>query len=30
MTIVRPSHTYDQTHVPFEGGWTMVERMRQG
>jgi nucleoside-diphosphate-sugar epimerase len=30
MTVVRPSHTYDQTSVPFEGGWTVVERMRRG
>jgi nucleoside-diphosphate-sugar epimerase len=30
VTIVRPSHTYDQTLVPFDGGWTVVERMRQG
>ena len=29
-TIVRPSHTYDQTSVPFDGGWTAVARMRQG
>ena len=29
-TIVRPSHTYDQTLVPFDGGWTAIERMRQG
>jgi nucleoside-diphosphate-sugar epimerase len=29
-TIVRPSHTYDQTKVPFNGGWTTVERMRAG
>jgi nucleoside-diphosphate-sugar epimerase len=29
-TIVRPSHTYDKTLVPFEGGWTMLGRMRQG
>jgi len=29
-TIVRPSHTYDQTSVPFDGGWTAVVRMRQG
>jgi nucleoside-diphosphate-sugar epimerase len=29
-TIVRPSHTYDKTLVPFEGGWTMLARMRQG
>jgi nucleoside-diphosphate-sugar epimerase len=30
MTIVRPSHTYDHTLLPFEGGWTVVERMRRG
>ncbi|WP_066464289.1 NAD-dependent epimerase/dehydratase family protein [Sanguibacter suarezii] len=29
-TIVRPSHTYDRTSVPMDGGWTVVERMRQG
>ena len=29
-TIVRPSHTYDQTMMPFEGGWTIVDRMRRG
>jgi nucleoside-diphosphate-sugar epimerase len=29
-TIVRPSHTYDRTLVPLDGGWTAVERMRQG
>ena len=29
-TIVRPSHTYDRTNLPFDGGWTVVERMRQG
>lgn len=29
-TIVRPSHTYDAGLVPLEGGWTVVERMRQG
>jgi nucleoside-diphosphate-sugar epimerase len=29
-TIVRPSHTYDKTLIPFEGGWTMLARMRQG
>jgi nucleoside-diphosphate-sugar epimerase len=29
-TIVRPSHTYDETSVPFDGGWTAVARMRQG
>jgi len=30
VTIVRPSHTYDQTSVPFYGKWTVVDRMRQG
>jgi nucleoside-diphosphate-sugar epimerase len=29
-TIVRPSHTYDKTSVPFDGGWTVVSRMLQG
>jgi nucleoside-diphosphate-sugar epimerase len=29
-TIVRPSHTYDRTSVPFGGGWTVLARMRQG
>jgi nucleoside-diphosphate-sugar epimerase len=30
VTIVRPSHTYDETLIPLEGGWTMLERMRRG
>ena len=30
VTIVRPSHTYDRTGLPFNGGWTVVERMRMG
>jgi nucleoside-diphosphate-sugar epimerase len=30
MTIVRPSHTYDRTMVPFDGGWTVLGRMRRG
>ena len=30
VTIVRPSHTYDQTQVPCEGGWAVIERMRRG
>jgi nucleoside-diphosphate-sugar epimerase len=30
VTIVRPSHTYDRTLVPFDGGWTAVARMRRG
>jgi nucleoside-diphosphate-sugar epimerase len=29
-TIVRPSHTYDQTLVPLHGGWTVIDRMRRG
>jgi nucleoside-diphosphate-sugar epimerase len=29
-TIVRPSHTYDCTLLPFEGGYTVVSRMRAG
>ena len=30
FTIVRPSHTYDRTLLPFHGGYTTVERMRAG
>jgi len=30
ITIVRPSHTYDKTLVPFEGGWTVIDRMLRG
>lgn len=30
VTIVRPSHTYDRTHLPIHGGYTTLERMRQG
>jgi nucleoside-diphosphate-sugar epimerase len=29
VTIVRPSHTYDRTCIPLDGGWTVVERMRR-
>lgn len=29
-TIVRPSHTYDQTLLPMRGRYTVVERMRRG
>ena len=29
-TIVRPSHTYDQTLVPLNDGWTVLGRMRAG
>lgn len=30
MTIVRPSHTYDRTLLPFHGGYTIIDRMRRG
>ena len=30
VTIVRPSHTYDETKLPLTGGWTAVARMRAG
>ena len=30
ITIVRPSHTYDRTLLPFDYGWTVVDRMRKG
>ena len=29
-TIVRPSHTYDRTCLPMDGGWTVVDRMLRG
>jgi nucleoside-diphosphate-sugar epimerase len=29
-TIVRPTHTYDKTLVPFHGGWTVLGRMLAG
>ncbi|HEY0259923.1 MAG TPA: SDR family oxidoreductase [Lacisediminihabitans sp.] len=29
-TIVRPSHTYDATNIPVNGGWTTIDRMRRG
>jgi nucleoside-diphosphate-sugar epimerase len=29
ITVVRPSHTYDATLLPFHGGYTNVARMRQ-
>ena len=29
-TIVRPSHTYDKTLIPMEGGYTVLHRMKQG
>ncbi len=30
FTVVRPSHTYDQTAIPISGSWTVLERMRRG
>jgi nucleoside-diphosphate-sugar epimerase len=30
VTIVRPSHTYDRTLVPFDGDWTVLGRMLAG
>lgn len=30
VTVVRPSHTYDRTLLPMEGGWYVVERMLRG
>ena len=30
MTIVRPSHTYDKTLLPMEGGYTTLDRMLKG
>ena len=30
ITIVRPSHTYDERLIPLHGGYTNLARMRQG
>jgi nucleoside-diphosphate-sugar epimerase len=30
VTIVRPSHTYDRTLLPFDGGFTVLKRMLDG
>lgn len=30
VTIVRPSHTYDRTLLPFHGGYTTIDRIRRG
>jgi nucleoside-diphosphate-sugar epimerase len=30
FTIVRPSHTYDKTSLPIEGGYTVIDRMQRG
>ena len=29
-TIVRPSHTYDKMSLPFQEGYTIIDRMRRG
>lgn len=30
ITIVRPSHTYDQRLLPFDHGYTVIDRMKRG
>jgi nucleoside-diphosphate-sugar epimerase len=30
VTIVRPSHTYDEASPPLPGGWTVIDRMARG
>lgn len=30
VTVVRPSHTYDATLLPFHGGYTVLDRLRRG
>jgi nucleoside-diphosphate-sugar epimerase len=30
VTIVRPSHTYDDGNPPLPGGWTVIDRMLRG
>lgn len=30
VTVVRPSHTYDEQSMPTTGGWADVDRMRRG
>ena len=30
VTIVRPSHTYDDANPPLPGGWTVVARIARG
>jgi len=30
VTIVRPSHTYDERTLPVHGRWTVIDRMRRG
>jgi nucleoside-diphosphate-sugar epimerase len=30
VTIVRPSHTYDPSLIPLDGGWTVLDRILRG
>jgi nucleoside-diphosphate-sugar epimerase len=30
VTVVRPSHTYDDANPPLPGGWTVVDRIERG
>jgi nucleoside-diphosphate-sugar epimerase len=30
VTVVRPSHTYDDANPPLPGGWTAIDRMLRG
>ncbi|MFP7761324.1 NAD-dependent epimerase/dehydratase family protein [Marisediminicola sp. LYQ85] len=30
VTIVRPSHTYDEASPPLPGGWTVIDRIARG
>jgi nucleoside-diphosphate-sugar epimerase len=30
VTIVRPSHTYDDANPPLPGGWTVIDRIARG
>jgi len=30
VTIIRPSHTYDDANPPLPGGWTVVDRIARG
>ncbi|MFW5801753.1 MAG: NAD-dependent epimerase/dehydratase family protein, partial [Spirochaeta sp.] len=30
ITIIRPSHTYDATLIPLHGGYTNLQRMKEG
>lgn len=30
VTVIRPSHTYDDANPPLPGGWTVIERIARG